>query len=346
MSKLPRALADALAALADCSDLLDRLITLVFLRQLCDKTMPTIAGHNPRELLDTRFESWRGVIVETEDRAVRIEVLARRLNEILGQGLLSVGWPELEPGAVKRALEGITRWKPQPAGGGDVLGELLQLIRPPGGGRGQQAFYTPYHVCVLMAKLSGVPAPGETVHDPCCGSGRMLLAALEVCREQYGPQATRTVLGSDLDGHAVKVSSLNMVLAGIAPTGAQVLRTEDCAERRRVLNNGSVETFVMPERETRTPRPAGQHNAGRRRKVAVGRNDPCPCGSRVKSKRCCQGSAERAHHRPHTHERGGVFHPGQLSFETTTQGGDGMGSCGGSGTGSRGGANTGSRGGK
>ncbi len=59
----------------------------------------------------------------------------------------------------------------------DILGRAYEyLLRKFAEGQGQSAgeFYTPREVTILMAMMVE-PQPGETVYDPCCGSGGLLI---------------------------------------------------------------------------------------------------------------------------------------------------------------------------
>ncbi len=61
----------------------------------------------------------------------------------------------------------------------DILGRAYEyLIRKFAEGQGQSAgeFYTPREVAVLMARILD-PKPGQTIYDPCCGSGGLLIKA-------------------------------------------------------------------------------------------------------------------------------------------------------------------------
>ena len=60
----------------------------------------------------------------------------------------------------------------------DPLGDMF-MTRISHGQNGQ--FFTPEHICDFMAQISDPKS--ETVCDPCCGSGRFLLATLKVARE-------------------------------------------------------------------------------------------------------------------------------------------------------------------
>lgn len=85
----------------------------------------------------------------------------------------------------------------------DVIGDLFEGSITYGEA-GQ--FLTPEPICELMAKMTADDqATGETVSDPCCGSGRMLLAYADVARP-------REVIGQDVDLRCVKMTSLNLAL--------------------------------------------------------------------------------------------------------------------------------------
>lgn len=69
----------------------------------------------------------------------------------------------------------------------DILGRAYEyLLRKFAEGSGSSAgeFYTPMEVGILMAKILD-PEPGETVDDPCCGSGGLLIKCYLRFREKY-----------------------------------------------------------------------------------------------------------------------------------------------------------------
>ena len=76
-------------------------------------------------------------------------------------------------------------------------------------------FYTPWHVAYMMAEILS-PEPGQTIMDPCCGSGIMLLAARCVIHRKHGWIASsrygRNMYGQDLSNNAVKMAKINMYL--------------------------------------------------------------------------------------------------------------------------------------
>lgn len=99
--------------------------------------------------------------------------------------------------------------------GWDVLGEFYETNLQ---GKGLSQFFTPWPICVFMAK-SICEARQETnaerpllILDPCCGSGRMLLASSREC----GPY--QEYYGIDVDHTCVKMTSLNLFLSGLFRT--------------------------------------------------------------------------------------------------------------------------------
>ena len=97
----------------------------------------------------------------------------------------------------------------------DVLGDIFQGAIT----RGQNGqFFTPDPVCELMASMtdrdesgeeasadSKEPASKKSIYDPCCGSGRLLLAAAKVNRNCY-------FVGQDVDHRCAKITALNLAL--------------------------------------------------------------------------------------------------------------------------------------
>jgi hypothetical protein len=265
---LPRGLSEMWQALAPCGDAIDRAITLIFLRQLLDPSMPTVADQDPRALVSPA-PPWE-LIVADENRACWLDALADRLNELLPEPLLTAQWETAPRGVAKQAVLGLTRWKPeQHTTGGDLLGDALQQLRP--GKAAHGAFYTPYNVSYMMAKITN-PKPGESVCDPCCGSGRMLLAALQACRENHHG-GEPVLFGVDIDYDAIRACKLNLVLAGYGK--AQIEQADSVNGRKMLKAAGASQPDAGSElrltdaqrRLLAEVRDAGEHvYDGRRRK--------------------------------------------------------------------------------
>ncbi|WP_421107804.1 N-6 DNA methylase [Streptomyces sp. NEAU-S77] len=99
----------------------------------------------------------------------------------------------------------------------DMLGAayeyLLARFADSAGQRGGE-FYSPRDVVRMMVRLVD-PRPGETVYDPCAGSGGMLIAAKEYVEEHGGDPGMLSVSGQDKNGPSWSMASMNMVLHGI-----------------------------------------------------------------------------------------------------------------------------------
>lgn len=67
-------------------------------------------------------------------------------------------------------------------------------------------FFTPPSLCNLMADI--IPITGDKVYDPCCGSGRIFLAAAEKNR-------TVTFYGGDISETCCKMTLINLCLNGL-----------------------------------------------------------------------------------------------------------------------------------
>jgi len=83
----------------------------------------------------------------------------------------------------------------------DILGRAYEyLIRKfaEGGGQSAGEFYTPREVAILMARILD-PEPGQTICDPCCGSGGLLIKAHLRLIEKYGVESNgRRTLPPDI----------------------------------------------------------------------------------------------------------------------------------------------------
>ncbi|SFJ76430.1 N-6 DNA methylase [Streptomyces pini] len=89
-----------------------------------------------------------------------------------------------------------------------LLGELADSA-----GRRTREFYTPLSVVQMMVRLVD-PCPGDTVHDPCAGTGGMLIAAREYVEGHGGDPRQIMVYGQDTNGTCWSMATMNMLLHG------------------------------------------------------------------------------------------------------------------------------------
>lgn len=104
----------------------------------------------------------------------------------------------------------------------DFLGELYMEFCTSNHARGQ--VFTPYHIAELMAKISIDDIDFETklkekgyitVHDPCCGSGVMLIAFADVCRQHaINYQQKVLFIAQDIDLLVAKMCFIQLSLLG------------------------------------------------------------------------------------------------------------------------------------
>jgi len=102
----------------------------------------------------------------------------------------------------------------------NYLGELFMKCNQGNKKAGQ--FFTPYHVSKLMAKMTVTDDNIKrneilTVNDCCCGGGGLLIAALDVLKNDYGVNYTRDCFidAGDIDIRCVHMTYLQLALAGV-----------------------------------------------------------------------------------------------------------------------------------
>jgi hypothetical protein len=141
----------------------------------------------------------------------------------------------------------------------DVLGDIFQGAIT----RGQnQQFFTPDPICDLMARLtdsaesregasagSADAAEMKTICDPCCGSGRLLLAAARVNRNRY-------FVGQDIDHRCAKITAINLALWNLY--GKVVWGNTLTNEVRRIYHTGFNGQGVIRIEDVQAPGPPDQ----------------------------------------------------------------------------------------
>lgn len=156
-----------------------------------------------KKLLDALIEAGQTVSVE-------IAVLAAALRQLECSGLMTKG---------SRVERDIQKWIGKkfpearetifhlydnfqiPNENDDILGALYQSLQSIGQKTGGGSFYTPANA------LGGIKvAQNQTVYDPCCGSGNILLHVLTK------KHASNMVYASDIDELALLICEVNLVL--------------------------------------------------------------------------------------------------------------------------------------
>lgn len=81
-------------------------------------------------------------------------------------------------------------------------------------GNTAQEFYTNRTVVTLMAEILQ-PKPGESIYDPTCGSGGMLVKCLDYLREKGEPWQGVKVFGQEINALTSAIARMNLHLNGV-----------------------------------------------------------------------------------------------------------------------------------
>jgi type I restriction enzyme M protein len=81
-------------------------------------------------------------------------------------------------------------------------------------GHTAQEFYTNRTVVHLMVQMLQ-PQPGESVYDPTCGTGGMLISALDEVKRSGGEHRTLRLYGQERNHMTASIARMNLVLHGI-----------------------------------------------------------------------------------------------------------------------------------
>src|SRR5438445_4102083 len=102
------------------------------------------------------------------------------------------------------------------AEGDDLLGDAYEYLMrhfATEAGKSKGQFYTPAEVSRVMAKVVGVgsaKSTGQTIHDPTCGSGSLLLKAHDEAKSRTGLDLA--LYGQEMDNATKALARMNMIL--------------------------------------------------------------------------------------------------------------------------------------
>jgi type I restriction enzyme M protein len=95
---------------------------------------------------------------------------------------------------------------------GDAYEHILYRFAPTKAKEGE--VYTPREVIELLVNILD-PKPGESVYDPACGSGGMLIISHKYVREKYGREEKLLLYGQEYNPEIYALCKLNLVAHGI-----------------------------------------------------------------------------------------------------------------------------------
>lgn len=204
-------------------DYVEQLTYLLFLKMADEQTKPPFNKPSiiPQEL------DWQSLIEKDGDS---LESQYRKILESLGKekGMLGVIFRKAQnkiqdPAKLKRLIELINNetWMGLDI---DVKGEIYEGLLQKNaedvkGGAGQ--YFTPRPLIKAIVECVR-PEPGQTIHDPACGTGGFLLAAHEYISKNYRLDKEQkrflkynTFSGRDIVDSVVRLCVMNLYLHGI-----------------------------------------------------------------------------------------------------------------------------------
>jgi len=122
---------------------------------------------------------------------------------------------------------------------GDAYEHILMKFAPQKAKEGE--IYTPREVIRLMVEALD-PRPGESVYDPCCGSGGMLIISHLHVAEKYGEEETRKLFlyGQERNPEIYAVCQMNLILHDIKNAN---IANGDTLDYPRFRENGRLKQF-------------------------------------------------------------------------------------------------------
>lgn len=106
-------------------------------------------------------------------------------------------------------------------------------------GNTAQEFYTNRTVVTLMAEILQ-PQPGESIYDPTCGSGGMLVKCLDYLREKGEPWQGVKVFGQEINALTSAIARMNLYLNGVEDFS--IVR-EDTLRQPAFVDGSRLRTF-------------------------------------------------------------------------------------------------------
>lgn len=106
-------------------------------------------------------------------------------------------------------------------------------------GNTAQEFYTNRTVVTLMAEILQ-PKPGESIYDPTCGSGGMLVKCLDYLREKGEAWQSVKVFGQEINALTSSIARMNLYLNGVEDFS--IVR-EDTLKHPAFVDGSHLRTF-------------------------------------------------------------------------------------------------------
>jgi len=106
-------------------------------------------------------------------------------------------------------------------------------------GHTAQEFYTNRTVVHLMAQMLD-PQEGETIYDPTCGTGGMLISCLAEVKRNGGDTRTMGLFGQELINITAAIARMNLVLHGVSDFD---IRSGNTLHEPKLIDGDQLRTF-------------------------------------------------------------------------------------------------------
>ncbi len=244
---------DALRGGMDASQYKDYVLVLLFVKYVSDK----YAG-KPDALIEVpEGGSFADMVALKGDKDIgeKINVIISKLAEANDlKGVIDVA-DFNDPEKLGRAKEMVDRlsslvsifsrpeldFRQNRAEGDDIMGDAYEYLMrhfATESGKSKGQFYTPAEVSRIMAKVVGIgsaTSPDQTIYDPTCGSGSLLLKAHDAAPVDV------TIYGQEKDNTTRALAKMNMILHDCAT--AEVWQDNTLANPYFKEKDGRLKTF-------------------------------------------------------------------------------------------------------
>lgn len=234
----------------DASQYKDYILTLLFVKYVSDK-----AKADPQSLIDVpKGGSFDDMVALKGDKEI-----GDKINKIIGKLAEANGLQKVidqadfndeeRLGKGKEMQDRLSKlvaifddldFRTSRAGGDDLLGDAYEYLMrhfATESGKSKGQFYTPAEVSRILAKVVGINAEtrqDDTVYDPTCGSGSLLLKAAD-----EAPRGM-TIYGQEKDNATWALAKMNMILHG---NEIADIRKGDTVTSPQFTNGAQLKTF-------------------------------------------------------------------------------------------------------
>ncbi len=248
---------DELRGGMDASQYKDYVLILLFVKYVSDK----YAGRPDAPIEVPAGAGFADLVALKGDKEIgdRINKILARLAEANGlQGVITLTDfnDEEKLGKGKEMVDRLSRlvglfdnpaldFRSNRAEGDDLLGDAYEYLMrnfATESGKSKGQFYTPAEVSRVMAKIIGLGGAcdqTQTIYDPTCGSGSLLLKAHDEARGATGLDLA--MYGQEMDVATAGLARMNMILHD-CPT-AEIVKDNTLANPRFKNSDGGLKTF-------------------------------------------------------------------------------------------------------